>query len=275
MCAISETEYAKRLLGKMDIPREDDFASLVAQGDNSLLRQLAIAAIKYAIRSAFRKGVRNTVFHKTTDCHHLAFRIERELPDHGTRFSKSRHRYAALFRNGQHGTLGRISDHGYVILFVPRQDGIVTENSNFKNTLQDTGQFHVMRFRCVTAHNNARRCIPDTGDRILLIAGVKARHRHLILRKRPRLVGADRINATECLDGEQTFDDRILLSHPIHAERKQNCHDGGQSFGYRRDGQADRRHEERQRFTALQKTDREDNGANSEKKNTENLAETI
>ena len=109
----------------------------------------------------------------------------------------------------------------------------------------------------------------------MLIARVKASHRHLILRERPRLVGADRINTTERLDGKQTFHDCIFLRHSVHTERKQDCHDGGQSFGYRRDGQTDRCHEERQRLTALQESDRENNGADNEKENTENLAEAI
>ena len=67
----------------------------------------------------------------------------------------------------------------------------------------------------------------------------QAHGRHLVLRQRAGLVGADRRGGTQRLDRGEFADQRVALDHLAHAEGQADRDDGGQTFRHGGDGQAD------------------------------------
>jgi len=74
--------------------------------------------------------------------------------------------------------------------------------------------------------------------------GHEAAHRHLVLRERPGLVGADGRDRSECLDRGELPRDGVPLRHLLHADRERDRDERGKPLGDGSHGEADRRRDQ-------------------------------
>ena len=84
------------------------------------------------------------------------------------------------------------------------------------------------------------------------------RHRHLIARQRPRLVGTDHIDRTERLHSREAPDHGSFTGHPLHAHCQRYRHGHRQPFRHHADHLTDAHHEDFEKRQTTQQTDRND-----------------
>ena len=111
-----------------------------------------------------------------------------------------------------------------------------------------------------------------------LIIAVSIDNRHFVLCQSTGLVRADNLRAAERFNRRQFTDDRVLLAHIGHADRKHDGHNRGQAFRNRRNSQTDRNHEGIQKYLSVQtaraqKADGKNDDADSQHQHRQNLAE--
>ena len=182
------------------------------------------------------------------DRHHLAAGVERRLADTRVRIIEISRREAELCRIGDKGGLCRFAD-GLALYGIPLGIGA----------------------QCHAAHET------------VLVLGEVADDRHLVLRERAGLVGADDLRAAKRLDCRELADDRIVLAHLRDADREHDRDDGGKALRNGSNGKRDSDHEgieheshvAEEAHAVFQPRDDEDEGADHDADDRKDLGELV
>jgi hypothetical protein len=173
------------------------------------------------------------------DRHPLAIGVERKLLYDTMRKRDRLLRAAALRGEREQRPFGGIADHLPLLGFsVELELGIRAERGRGEQVVERGRQ--LLEVLCFARLQVTARVVAFSRDAVAPSRGVHLSHRHLVLRERAGLVGADDACRAERLDGEKLAHDGASFGHPLHAERERDGGDGGQTLGDGGHGEAHR-----------------------------------
>ena len=166
--------------------------------------------------------------------HQLAFRREWDFPDAGEPLVEGIGAQAALSRRHQQRAFCGIALHGPSAGRLLNR-GVVRAVGRRKRAFQFDAQRPFDGPPSVSL-NGAVGGIPGALECDAPARGDDHAHRHLVLRERARFIRGDHRGGAERLHCGQVPDDGVPPRHTLHADREHGCHNGGKTFGNRRDG---------------------------------------
>ena len=198
--AFAHRQHAQGLPRHLVVLARDALPQLGGHGDDVAVQAHPRAAGQRFRRRALHVGRLAFAIH-VDDRHAFADGLERQLVDLGP-FDELRLQVeVGLLGGDQQAALRRVADHTPTVLLAGRQDlGVVAERHGAHDALQAAPRL-VPRQLGAFDHEAADRLVAGAGHLQLLIADVQRLDRHLGLRKRAGLVGADDVRRSERLYG--------------------------------------------------------------------------
>ena len=197
------------------------------------------------------------------DRHALAHALERQLVDLGPFHQLVLQVEPCLLRGDQQAALGGVADHAPALVLCRRQHlGVVAEGHGTHHRLKAPHDL-VLGQRGIVQHELPDRLVAGAGDLVVLTAHVHRLHRHLSLRQRAGLVGADDIGGPERLDRGELLDEGVHLGHALHADGQRHGEGRRQAFRHQchHDAQGEEKGGDHAEVEDDQREDEEQNAA--------------